>query len=299
MTVPLDRPLAAPVPLLPPDIAVAVEQLSKVYRVYEQPQDRLKEMMFSRFGRNGSGKSTLLQILAGTLAPSTGSVRPTGRVAALLELGSGFNPEYTGRENVYINASILGLTRPQIDEDAALPLDHALPVGEGARCLSVALTDEAGRACRIFEMGQSAIFWLAFQASQDLAVPVVGIELFNERNLNVHGKNSLQHDAPAPPAMRAGDVIRVRQRIALDVAPGQYTFGLGLATIDAAVYAQAAALSYPAIAEAFHATLIVTNAGAFAVVARRDGQALPHHGLCNLDGDVRLTVLDAEGSPRT
>jgi lipopolysaccharide transport system ATP-binding protein len=66
-------------------------------------------------GRNGAGKSTLLQVIAGTLTPSEGEVAVTGRVAALLELGSGFNPNFTGRENVYVNAAILGLDRERID----------------------------------------------------------------------------------------------------------------------------------------------------------------------------------------
>jgi lipopolysaccharide transport system ATP-binding protein len=66
-------------------------------------------------GKNGSGKSTLLQMIAGVLAPTHGDVTVNGRLAALLELGSGFNPEFTGRENVYLNGAILGLTKSEID----------------------------------------------------------------------------------------------------------------------------------------------------------------------------------------
>jgi len=124
------------------DVAIRVNNLSKIYHVYERPRDRLLQMVagwrrnfFTEFsalhnasfkimrgeavgiiGRNGSGKSTLLQIIAGTLYPSSGTAEVRGRIAALLELGSGFNPEFSGRENVYLNGKILGLSRKEIDD---------------------------------------------------------------------------------------------------------------------------------------------------------------------------------------
>ncbi|MCC6590968.1 MAG: ABC transporter ATP-binding protein [Bryobacterales bacterium] len=124
-----------------PDAVAEFRGISKSYPIYRKPVDRLRELLtFNRFsfhqdfwalrditfdvrrgetfciiGENGSGKSTLLQILAGILAPTSGDLNVKGRVAALLELGSGFNPEFSGRDNVYLNASILGLSRREID----------------------------------------------------------------------------------------------------------------------------------------------------------------------------------------
>lgn len=145
------------------DIVILVSNITKLYRIWNNPTDRLKfpllqfmgsvlprplqplglrkrignahitpyyhdfralsDLSFSVrrgetvgiIGKNGSGKSTLLQIICGTLSPTSGHVKVNGRIAALLELGSGFNPEFTGRENVYLNASVLGLSKEQID----------------------------------------------------------------------------------------------------------------------------------------------------------------------------------------
>ena len=120
---------------------ISFQGVSKSYPIYASPRDRLKELLtfnrrrchedfwalrditfevergetFCIVGENGSGKSTLLQIVAGILAPTSGSVDVRGRVSALLELGSGFNPEFTGRDNVYLNAAILGFSTPEID----------------------------------------------------------------------------------------------------------------------------------------------------------------------------------------
>lgn len=132
------------------DIAIRVENLSKCYEIYANPRDRLKQFVMPRLqrrvgrepkqyfrefwalkdvsfevkkgetvgiiGRNGSGKSTLLQMISGTLNPTSGSIQTNGRIAALLELGSGFNPEFTGRGNVYMNAAVLGLSNEEIEE---------------------------------------------------------------------------------------------------------------------------------------------------------------------------------------
>lgn len=133
----------------PTVLAIDVQNVSKCYHLYAKPVDRLKQFILPRLhrwlpfigrtryfkefwslqpltfglargevlgvvGANGAGKSTLLQLISGVLQPTTGCIKVNGRVAALLELGAGFNPEFTGRENVYLNATLLGLSEQEI-----------------------------------------------------------------------------------------------------------------------------------------------------------------------------------------
>jgi lipopolysaccharide transport system ATP-binding protein len=133
---------------------VLVQNVSKLYRLYRRPSERLRELIpgskprhtdfwalkdigfelekgetLGLVGPNGCGKSTLLQIVSGILQPTTGRVVTRGRIAALLELGAGFNPEFSGRENVYLNGEIMGLSRAEIDR--AMPSIEAFAeIGE-------------------------------------------------------------------------------------------------------------------------------------------------------------------------
>ncbi|MEW6569606.1 MAG: ABC transporter ATP-binding protein [Nitrospirota bacterium] len=131
------------------DAAISVADLTKIYKLYDRPSNRLKELFLKKplhkeflaldkvtfdlprggnlgiIGENGAGKSTLLKIIAGTLSKTSGDVRVNGRVSSLLELGSGFHPEFTGMENIYFYGALLGLSRSELSSKIEEIVDFA------------------------------------------------------------------------------------------------------------------------------------------------------------------------------
>lgn len=177
------------------EIAVKVADLSKCYLIYDHPKDRLKQYFVPRLnnfvgleprkfyrefwalqnvsfevpkgqtvgviGRNGSGKSTLLQMICGTLSPTSGEVQTFGRVAALLELGSGFNPEFTGIENIYMNAAVLGMS----EEETTAKLDDIVAFAD--------IGDHLSQPTKTYSSGMAVRLAFAVQALSDPDILVV------------------------------------------------------------------------------------------------------------------------------
>ena len=186
--------------------AIQVDNLSKSYRIYSHPRDRLLQALWGRdrrgqpklfykefwalqqlsfhlargqtlgvVGRNGSGKSTLLQLICGTLQPSSGSVQVIGRVGALLELGSGFNPDFSGLENVYLNAALLGLSKAETEQK----LDRILAFADiGEFVHQPVKTYSSGMAVRLAFAVQACIDPDVLVVDEALAV---GDELFQKK----------------------------------------------------------------------------------------------------------------------
>jgi lipopolysaccharide transport system ATP-binding protein len=426
------------------------------YRDFEALKDVSFEMgrgeCLGIIGRNGSGKSTLLQIVAGTLTPTSGEARVNGRVTALLELGSGFNPDFTGRENVYVNGSILGLRKEDLaakfDEIAAfadigdyidqpvktyssgmavrlafavqvllepdvLVVDEALAVGDiffqhkcyahmrrllqrgtailfvthdmsavmqfcdraivierglcrfvgpsdqaakiylmgeamealptrasppvgqpalepsmsapgssgrdwpedgvfssvvgrtqvsngWARCLRVALCDQQGNPCSVFEQGQRARFFYEIEVLHDIEVGSGGISIQDRTGQLVHVKHALQHPGIVPADfVHAGSRLRYRQDVELNLAPGAYTFDVGFFQIPCDLF-KSGRVSDEQFLKQYVRILETERFGPFHVVLRNrfEGFQLTHWGIADLPGESECWIVSPRVSSR-
>lgn len=446
---------------------VRVRGVGKAYSIYDKPQDRLKQMLLGRFsrrygrdfwalrgvsfelargetlgiiGRNGSGKSTLLQLIAGTLAPSEGEIEVSPHVAAFLELGSGFNPEFTGRENVLLNGAILGIPPEEMerrfgriaefadigdfieqpvrtyssgmflrlafsvatavdaevllidealavgdvffrqkcyrrlealreagtaillvshtmtdveqfcrrailldrggvlflgpaaeavkryylveqsdpfdarsapppaalseaaaspaahgywpDAEAFLDIDDAAQVSNGwARCTAIAVCDREGRPCRTFRQGETASFFYEFELLREIEVPIGGLVVHAETGVIVHGKNTLQYESPVPRRVACGQRLRFRHDIALEIAVGEYTFEVGLATMSGEDFALRDRFQHDELNARILRLCHLPGLGPFMILMMDKGRGqLLHHGLANLPGSCSLSL---------
>mgnify|MGYP006084760401 CR=1 FL=1 len=387
-------------------------------------------------GLNGSGKSTLLQIIAGILQPSAGNVEVKGRLAALLELGSGFNPEFTGRENVYLNGTVLGLSRGEIEnrfdqiaqfadigvfiddpvktyssgmfvrlafavathvsadillidealtvgdiffqqrcyarlndlrdrgvaivlvthgmndveqfcdraylihqgkvqasgpsaevvkhyyllnkgkpavpsftnrdnkedddqadeseadsppETADLDLSEATQVSDGtAKFTRISVCDSTGQPNRRFPQGHKMVLYYEFTLNEPIDVPIVGVVLFNNRGIIVHGKSSTEYGSEFPSGFGPGQILKFRHEIQLELAVGEYTMEVGCASMSVADRARASQLTHQELNEFMHRHCHVPNLGPIEVSYRTHSKPvqLLHHGIANLPGQI-------------
>lgn len=454
------------------EIAVKVENLSKAYKIFDTPGKRLKYYLFQVnsgrdfwalrninfeikkgetfgiIGKNGSGKSTILQIMAGIIKQTEGSVTINGRISALLELGSGFNPESTGYENIYMNAAILGVTKDKIDEkiddivkfadigdflyqpvktyssgmfvrlafavainvDAdVILIDEALAVGDiffRQKCYArlnqlkeqgktiilvthamgeveqfcdravllhkskqimlgksqdvvkkyylinqendnkvvlddgneeneidlfnengefefadmelsnwaikdndffdlnnsneisngkavitrVGLFDSKGNTSRVFEQGDYAYFYYELLLKDNINVPIVGNTIYNQRNIIVYGKNSMQTYCQLPNKVNKNTKMGVVQRIKLDIEPGEFTFEVGLCEMLKSIYEKRDIISHEEIFGNEKRVCHRSQVGSFSVVMKKIGDPtrLTHHGICNLPTNFKI-----------
>ncbi|MCX7114343.1 MAG: ABC transporter ATP-binding protein [Gammaproteobacteria bacterium] len=469
-------------------IVIDVHQVSKRYDLYATPQDRLKQLVlpplrraFNRvrrkkktdthyarpfwalrdisfqvhagetmgiIGVNGSGKSTLLQLIAGTLTPTSGEIKTSHRIAALLELGSGFNPDFTGKENIFLNGYILGLTQQQIEDryeqivafaeigefidqpvktyssgmfvrlafavqahvDASIIIiDEALAVGDiffrqkcyarlealkqagaailivshgmsdieqycdrailleagqvrfigsateatkhyylsnqsdrveenivlsqsefqevqvniqqdkwdqktgwidasslvqvhngMAKCTRYAIFDGFGNPRHRFAQGETAVFCHEFLTLKPISVPLGGIVLRNDRGTIVHGKGSLEYGVNVPEYHPIGTLVRCEQHIELKLQTGEYSFEMGLASMDANSYHQRSHLNHEELYAQVTRICLLPTVGVFSVGMKtglRQGSQLTHHGIADLPGQFVFSFIKHQSPP--
>jgi len=178
--------------------------------------------------------------------------------------------------------------------DVFIDISNSVQISNGwAKCTAVGICDENNNPCRIFRQGGRARFFYEFELLHDIEVPIGGIVLHSDKGITVHGKSTLEYASDVPMQATTGDRIRFEQTIDLEIAVGEYTFEVGFATISGKEYNNIKQLTHDEINAKFIRLCILPSAGSFSIVFRNKGNGvqLLHHGIANLKGDCKVTLL--------
>jgi ABC-type glutathione transport system ATPase component len=186
------------------------------------------------------------------------------------------------------------------DDNFFWPVPHAFydisrasHVSNGwAKCTGVALCNAAGEPCRNFQQGEQASFFFEFELLENIEVPVGGLVIFNEKNITVHAKNTIEYGTKVPTQVSKGSKLRFRQDISLELEIGTYTFEVGLATINSVDFKICSSYLHQDLIPLCIRLCHIPTAGTFSIVYRIKGEPvqLLHHGLCNLPGHANVSI---------
>jgi ABC-type glutathione transport system ATPase component len=159
------------------------------------------------------------------------------------------------------------------------------------KCTGYLVNDEGGRPKKVFCVGDFVVFEYEFYFKENAMTPVVGIEILNAMNQVIHAKNSMVDQVNVPANIAAGTLIRIKQRIKLDICPGEYTFNLNYFEIDNFDYKNAPNVSFASLYTGARNLFRVLRVDTFTVIERQKGVAVPFNGLVNLQGQVEISLV--------
>jgi ABC-type polysaccharide/polyol phosphate transport system ATPase subunit len=164
-----------------------------------------------------------------------------------------------------------------------------------AKLTQLCICDERGNPCRVFKQGETACIYYAYQVKENMGIPIAGFNLFTVKNLLIHSKNSIQLKAEHPRNVKAGDIIRYKQLIKLDLAPGNYIFNLSLLTMHPRDFDNKEKFSVKEFKEKLIHVIGIKPAGVIEIISHSQYQAIGlHGGICNLDGELYTQIILAQ-----
>ena len=179
--------------------------------------------------------------------------------------------------------------------DAFIDISNSVQISNGwAKCTAVVVCDNNFNPCSTFRQGETARFFYEFELLHDIEVPIGGIVLHNDKGITVHGKSTIEYGTDVPKQASMGDRIRFEQKIDLEIALGEYTFEVGLNTINNKDFNNVSQLTHEELSTRFIRLCNLPTAGSFSIIFRNTGNPvqLLHHGIANLRGDCKVTLLN-------